>query len=85
MNNNDDKYLDVIKTSDFTLASTLYCLGVDVHGIDKLNPKRVIFYFKSADSTKKLIEDYFNNRIRINPLEFDRAQREIRAQIHTNI
>ena len=38
--------LEVVKTSDFTLAATLLCLGFDILGIDKTNLKRVIFYNK---------------------------------------
>lgn len=75
--------LDVIKTSDFTLASTLYCLGNDVIGIDRDNPRRAIFYFRKEKVIESLITEYFANRIKVNPLEFARAQRELRAQMHT--
>lgn len=79
-----ENYLDVLKTSDFTLASTLYSLGFNIAGIDKTNPKRVVFYFKKTSDLETTVDKYFNNQVKINPLDFDRAQREIRAQIHTD-
>lgn len=82
---NDPKYKDFIQTSDFTLATTLYCLGFDIRGLDKGNKKRVTFYYERTSDLESVIEDYFNNKIKVNPLDFDRAGREIRAQIHTVI
>ena len=84
-NINGSKYKDFIKTSDFTLASTLYCLGFDILGIDKSNSRRVKCFFEKTSDIEVIIQKYFNNEIKINPLEFDRSQREIRAQIHTEI
>lgn len=84
MKNDDKSYLDVLKTSDFTLASTLYCLGYDITGIDKNTPKRVVFYFRKTSDLEATVDKYFKNQVKINPLNFDRAQREIRAQIHTD-
>ncbi len=77
--------LEVIKTSVFTLAATLLCLGHDVDGIDKENIKRVIFYFKKTPLIDSNVRKYFANDILVNPLDFARAQREIRAQIHTDL
>lgn len=77
--------IDFIKTSDFTLASTLHCLNYDIHGIDKTNRKRVVFYFKKTTDLARDIERYWSNNIKINPLDFTRAQREINARIHTDI
>ena len=89
MTNNDSvpssDSLDIIKTSDFTLASTLYCLGFDIQGIDKSNKKRVVFYFRRTSDIEVKIAEYFNNQVLVNPLDFDRSQREMRAQIHTDL
>ena len=77
--------IEFIRTSDFTLASTLHCLGYHIHGIDKRNRKRAVFYFKKDAELARDIERYWSNHIKINPLEFTRAQREINARIHTDI
>lgn len=77
--------IEVIKTSDFTLAATLLCMGHDVDGIDKENMKRVIFYFKKTPTIDANVAKYFRNELLVNPLDFARAQREIRAQIHTDL
>ncbi len=84
MKNDDKDYLNVLKTSDFTLASTLYYLGYNIIGIDKRSPRRVIFYYKKTSEIEVTVDKYFKKQIKIDPLGFDQAQREIRAQIHTD-
>ena len=75
--------IDVIKTSDFTLASTLLALGYDIIGIDKTNPKRVVFYYSRTSDLEATIKKYWSDEIKLNPKDFVYAQREIRARIHT--
>ena len=77
--------IEFIKTSDFTLAATLLCMGHVVTGIDKENPKRAIFYFKKTVVVDSCVRKYFANELLVNPLDFARAQREIRAQMHTDL
>ena len=77
--------LEVIKTSDFTLASTLLCLGFDILGIDKTNLKRVIFYYKRTSDLEVAIQDFRGDRVKVNPKDFVYAQREIKEQIYTDI
>ena len=79
-----DEMLDVIKTSDFTLASTLLCIGFDIIAIDKQNPKRVVFYYKKTSDLETQIKRYWGGEILVKPQDFAYAQREIRAQIHTD-
>jgi len=76
--------IDVIKTSDFTLASTLLCLGFDIIGIDKANPKRVVFYYRKTSDLEMVIQKFWAGEVVIKPQEFVYAQREIRARIHTD-
>lgn len=74
-----------IKTSDFALASTLNCLGYDIAGIDKSNRKRVVFYFERTSQVEITIKQYFANQVRLNPLDYDSTQKQIHAQIHTDL
>lgn len=76
-------YKEFIQTSDTMLASALYCSGFDIMGIDKHNRKRVIFFYNRTSQIEIVVRDYFAHRLRIDPLELDRAQRELMAQIHT--
>jgi len=75
--------MDVIKTSDFTLASTLLCLGFDIIGIDKTNPKRVVFYYRKTSDLEVVIDKFWKDEVKVNPKDFVYSQREIRARIHT--
>jgi len=77
--------IDVMKTSDFTLASSIFCLGHDVLGINKENPRRAIFIFKKTPELQRVVDNFFTNTLSVNPLEFVNAQRELRAQIHTDL
>lgn len=76
--------MDVIKTSDFTLASTLLTLGFDIIGIDKTNPRRVVFYYRRTSEVEVALKKYDNNEIVVNPKQFVFSQREIRGRIHTD-
>lgn len=80
---NDDT-LPVLKTSDFNLASTLYCLGFDIAGIDKTDLRRVIFIYKRTSDLEVALKKYWGHEIRVDPLDFDRSQKEIKAQINTD-
>ena len=81
----DDESLPVLKTSDFNLASTLYCLGFDIDGIDKTDMRRVIFYYKRTSDLEVILKKYWNHEVRVDPLDFDRSQKEIKAQINTDL
>ena len=76
--------IDVLITSDFTLASTLLCLGFDITGIDKTDPRRVKFYYKKTSDLEAALKRYWGGEVLVKPQDFVFAQREIRAQIHTD-
>ena len=81
---NDDQSIPVIRTSDFNLASTLYCLGFDIDGIDKHDRKRVVFIYKKTSDLEVTLRKYWNHELRVDPLDFERARREIEGQIRTD-
>ena len=76
--------IQVMKTSDFTLASSLLCVGHDIIGIDKTNRKRVVFIFKRTSDLEVHMKDYFERRLRVEPVGFVQTQRELRGRIHTD-
>lgn len=76
--------IQVIKTSDFTLASTLLCLGHDIIGIDKTDKRRVVFYYRHTSDLEVLVQQFRLNQVKVNPKEFAFAQREIKARIYTD-
>lgn len=75
--------IEVIRTSDFTLAATLLATGFDIMGLDKTNPKHVVFIYKRTSDLEVQVKKFWANEIKINPKDFVYSQREIRAMIHT--
>lgn len=74
-----------ITTSDFGLTCALHALGFSIDGIDKNNKNRVKFFFRRTTDLDKTIKDYWSHQMRVDPLEYDRAIREIKAQINTEV
>jgi hypothetical protein len=80
----NENEMDVIKSSDFVLVSTLYCLGFDIIGIDKTNRQRVVFYFRRTSDLEVAIGKFGTGDIRVKPQDFSTAQREIKGKIYTD-
>lgn len=74
--------IDLLETTDLTLASTLLTLGFDIMGINNQNPKRVVFYFKKTDALDGVIEAYWRKDIKVNPLELSKSRGEVLTRIH---
>lgn len=79
------QFKDFLKLSDFNLVCTLYCLGFDIIGIDNRDYKRVIFFYEKTTDLEVKVKEYFQHKVRVDPLEFDRSMREIRSRIRTGI
>ena len=72
-----------VKTSDFLLASTLLTKGFDILGIDKSNPRRVHFIFRKTSDLEVTLKDYWIKKVTVVPQDFQAAEHEIKAKIHT--
>lgn len=75
--------MEMLITSDFVLASTLLCLGFDIAGIDKADPKRVKFYYKRTSDLETILRRYRGGEVLVKPQDFAFAQREIKGIIHS--
>ncbi len=75
--------IDMLITSDFVLASTLLCLGFDITGIDKEDPKRVKFYYKRTSDLETTLRRDRGGEVTVKPQDFAFAQREIKGIIHS--
>lgn len=54
---------DYFHTNDLGLTASLTASGFPLAGIDKSNPKRVVFYFEPSQKLTKAIEDYWSNKL----------------------
>ena len=67
------------ETADIALAAFLYCSGAHLSGIDKQNPHRCIFIFKS--SKPELISKWQEGKATVNALAFYNAYQELKARL----
>lgn len=70
------------ETTDFCLASTLACIGFLLEKVDRTNPERAIFIFSKNNKLEKAIEKFWRKEMRVDPLAFNAAQRELKNRIY---
>lgn len=80
MENNKNTF----STDSFILASYLLCESFNLIGINKDNPKRMIFIFEDAKNRATAIETFFSYKARIEPNRFYSAQRNLKQMIYQN-
>lgn len=67
------------ETHDIALASYLYCSGVEFVSIDRQNPRRCIFIFKSPDP--KLLSKWKAGEADVNALAYHNSYQFLKTQI----
>ncbi len=72
------------QTSDLNIATTLLTSGCDIHGINTMDPNRIVFYFDvdKFPDIKNLVENYWAGNLRVDPKEFVSYRRELLTRIH---
>lgn len=74
-----------IKTSNLDLASTLLASGVPIDGIYARGQSGTYdFYFTETEELKKMIEDFWARRLRVEPQELLGARKEIITRMKEN-
>lgn len=76
-------FFEDFSTSDMGLAITLLALDKEMVGIDR-SSKRAEFIFKEDESLGKFKEDYFNHKLRIDPLKFWNNSKMLKARLYDN-
>lgn len=72
----------MFKTKDFYLASTLVMLGNTIQQHTKEDLKTV-FYFEDSEMLQKQVQDYFYDRLRVSPHQFQTAIKTIKSIIYS--
>lgn len=70
------------KTNDFALSASLLAMNFKVQKLEKLGSGRVVFYFENNDDLMNTVEDYWQDRLTINPKTFFNAQKELKARMY---
>jgi len=73
---------EMFKTSDLALASTLLCLGFKITNINR-DFGRAIFCFLKTNKLIESTEDYWADRLTVNPKDFFNCQKEIKTRIYS--
>lgn len=85
--NQDFDYLDYNKmflTFDLGLASSLVSLGYELWNLEKSNPKKVQFIFKRAEGIDLAVNDYWQDRLKINARTLFDNQKMLKNRIYSD-
>ena len=77
-------YNEIISLTDLSLAVTLLTLGYPILRIEKVTLNKVQFIFKKSPELENLIEAYWNNTLKVSPLEFFNNLKNTKSRIYTN-
>jgi len=72
---------DSTSTSDLALATTL-SLNFPILSIDKSNPRKASFIFKSDEKLQLLIQAYWAGTVRVNPQVYFNQLRVIKSRLY---
>ncbi len=70
-------------TSDLGLATVLVTLNYELLELDRSNPKKIKFVFKEEENTEKVVNDYFNDRIKLPALTLFNNQKNLKSRIYS--
>ena len=66
------------ETFDISLAAAMLCLKIEPVKKDDSIPGRMRFYYSSDDETMKLIEDYYQGRMLVDPKLYSQSHKQLR-------
>jgi hypothetical protein len=69
---------------DLGVASVLVTLGYRLIKLEKSNPKKVGFVFKREKNIEQVINDYFNDQIKLPALSLLNNQKNLKNRIFSN-
>ena len=70
-------------TSDLGLATVLVTLNYELLELNRSNPKKIKFVFKEEENTEKVVNDYFNDRIKLPALTLFNNQKNLKSRIYS--
>lgn len=73
---------DYFETQDFCLAISLLTQGFVIGSFDNSEPKKIKFLFEETETLLKTVNEYWDNRITVNPKYFYNAQKELKTRMY---
>jgi len=72
----------IYQTSDLLICSVLVYFEHILQEVDKGDKSRCVFVIKKTNTTEKLLNDFYNNRLLIEPNKFQSIQKDIKRRIY---
>lgn len=69
--------------SDFYISALLLAKEVKLLGVNRENPRRILFVFQDFEGRQELIEDFLLGRGSVEPKRYASAIRELKDLIHS--
>lgn len=75
-------YQNYMYISDIDIASTCICKNHELLSIEKLNDTKATFVFRNQEGISKIVEDFWDNKLEVHPLEFANARKNLKSRIY---
>lgn len=79
----ENKYYELFETKDQIQATLLYSLSFKLDSRFQ-DGKSIFFVFEDRERCEKVIKEYYNNELTMNPRVFVDALQTIKHMIHNN-
>lgn len=73
---------EICGLTDIGLSATLITLGFPLQGVQRTNPHKIQFLFKRIGQLDQAIEAYWNNNLKVSPLEVLNNLKILKSRIH---
>lgn len=75
--------MHVYETSDLGLASSLCCLGYPILGLDRHDPRRVVFCFDvRQEGVEEAVKAYWDGSLRLSPAALFVHQKTLKQRLY---
>lgn len=71
--------------SDFYISALVLAKGVKLLGVNRENPRRLLFVFEDFEGRQELVEDFLLGRGSVEPKRYASAIKELKDLIHAQI
>jgi len=73
-----------LKTTELALVATLQCLGYGIEAIEKVSGNKAAFLVSKDDKLDNLVQDYWNQKLKVEPQKYFQAIKAIKSRIYNN-
>jgi len=75
---------NTFSTFDLGLAAALSTLGYELKGLDRSNPRKIKFIFEQDKRIERIIENYFNDKLKVSALSLLNSLKNLKNRIYSD-